>query len=54
VLGLYRKAFGARAKTSTTSAAAKTSSAAKKKEKKKAVPGRLRQKLRREKAMRGE
>ena len=55
VLGLYRKASGAggAAKTST----AKTSSmasAAKKKEKRKAVPGRLRQKLRREKALRGE
>lgn len=49
VLGLYRKASGARVAAST--AGAKTS---KKKEKKKAVPGRLRQKLRREKAMRGE
>jgi len=57
VLGLYRKASGAGAKTSAaakTSTAAKTASAEKnKREKRKAVPGRLRQKLRRDKEMRG-
>lgn len=57
VLGLYRKASGAGAKTSAaakTSTAAKTASAEKnKREKRKAVPGRLRQKLRRDKQMRG-
>ena len=51
VLGLYRKAAGA-AKPST--AAAKTAPPAKnKREKRKAVPGRLRQKLRRDKETRG-
>ena len=48
VLGLYRKASGAK-----TSKAAKSVPTANKREKRKAVPGRLRQKLRREKEMRG-
>ena len=58
VVGLYRKAAGA-AKTSTaaaktSTAAAKTAPTAKsKREKRKAVPGRLRQKLRRDKEIRG-